>query len=255
MKERPIIFSGPMVRGILEDRKGQTRRVVKPQPKVELFPFKGPDNKPNGDFAFVDYPRVISRHLRCPYGVPGDRIYVKEATWIWCEKRPSGTSASGRKKYRYVPVGRSVIYCADQAKPVGRIDEEPTHAWRYKVARFMPRWASRITLEITDVRVQRVQDITEEDARAEGCNPTVMAPYWQGFERINGVRVALSVGCGENGTAPQPDWMECAERVPEQEITSARDKFLVLWDSINAKRGFGWDTNPWVWAISFRRVA
>jgi hypothetical protein len=143
MKERPILFSGPMVRAILEGRKTQTRRVVKPQSAIltdEMARVLGvqPPAQQNAP--------VIS----CPYGVPGDRLWVRE-TYAW-----SGDSsipeadriASGEVWYR-----------ADGGRGGGI-------RWRPSI--FMPRWASRILLEITDVRVERLQDISDDDCRAEG---------------------------------------------------------------------------------------
>lgn len=234
MKERPIIFSGPMVRELLSGTKTQTRRVVKPQPPAWTnFALKACngwawiDDLTDPRHGFPDGKEAIF----CPFGVPGDRLYVKEATWIWCEKRPNGTSASGRKKYRYVPVGRNVVYCADQAKPTERIDDDPTHTWRYKAARFMPRWASRIALEITGVRVQRVQEITDEDARAEGSFLDRCACMPRAKDR--GIMASFTL----------------------QQCHIHGSEFRYLWDSINAKRGYGWDVNPWVFVLDFRRVA
>jgi len=114
-----------------------------------------------------------------------------------------------------------VAYRADGEYPARLKD---THVWRPSI--FMPRWASRITLNITEVRAERLQDISEEDAIAEGV------------------------------TGPHDVWYP-AFRVPgdsKPRYSSAKSAFTDLWDSINAKRGFGWDTNPWVWAISFERV-
>lgn len=186
MKERPILFSSPMIRALLDGRKSQTRRVIK-------------------DFD------------PCLYGKPGDLLYTKEATWIWCKRVRNGTTKTGRPKYRYVPVGGHIVYCADGDKPTHRIADYPDHGWRYKAARFMPRRASRLTLRLTDVRVQRVQEISEEDAKAEGARAAFSYP-------------------GFNGVLSHPCY---------------RWGFHELWDSINAARGFGWDVNPWVWCLSF----
>lgn len=213
MKERPILFSGPMVRAILEGRKTQTRRILKGSTE-----FKGPYN-PAYLEAHKDAPGWKNI---CPYGVPGDRLYVKEAVWVWCRKRPNGTTESGRPKFRYIPhASHSLFYVADhRQKPERASYAEPDMVWRYKTARYMPRWASRITLEITDVRVQRVQEISEGDARAEGIT---LRPDAESLKKW--------------GVKHDP-----------------RMAFADLWDSINAKRGFGWGKKPWVWAISFKRV-
>ena len=182
-RERPIIFSGPMVRAIREGRKTQTRRVIKPQKiRVTKSP-AGPDLVWLGD---------TTNRLSCPYA-PGMTLWVCETVQY---TGPWNIPNEGR-----------LWYPADGKKP---FDE----AVQTKSGEFMPRWASRLTLEVTDVRVQRVQDISEEDARAEGCG----------------------VGCRKIGC-------DCA-----------RNKFHELWDSINAKRGFGWDANPAVRAVTFKRI-
>lgn len=130
MKERPIIFSGPMVRAILEGRKTQTRRVVKDD---TMLAWLNCDNvvKPINDHV---------AHLGCPYGQPGDRLWVRET------------------------------FCPDYDPPIYKADEDQAKiAWKPSI--HMPRWASRITLEITAVRVERLQDISDADALAEGCEP------------------------------------------------------------------------------------
>lgn len=195
VKERPIIFSGPMVRAIRDGRKTQTRRIIKPHP-VDVVTFLTRDNSPTGEYGLCFHPRVVSKRMQCPYGVPGDRLWVRE-TWA----------------YRYNDDGAPVsptqyLYAA-------------TDSWdgRRVPSIHMPRCASRVLLEITDVRAQRVQEISEEDAIAEGVS--CAGGIW--------------FGAGEPREAP-------------------RAAFAALWDSINAKRGFGWVVNPWVWAISFKVV-
>lgn len=192
MSEHPILFSGPMVRAILDGSKTMTRRVVKYTPAM------------GNPFEWRNLPesKLIGKIDRfCPYGQPGDRLWVRE-TW-GCEG------------------GNTVRYIADGSKR--RLHHEfPSKLARFNKANkpsiFMPRWASRITLEITGVKVERVQDISEQDAEAEGIS----------FMR----------------DIPDAD-----------ETLTAKTLFNILWDSINAKRGYGWDVNPWVWAITFRRVS
>ena len=205
MSERPILFSAPMVRAILEGRKSQTRRVVNPQP---VNPVGDPGFSPAEDVWRWDHENVRV----CPYGAPwGDRLWVRE-TWTgtWCyEEMHLAYAADGSERTLEVP-----DVPQDYALPKAAIKPG---AWVTPL--FMPRWASRLTLEITDVRVQRVQEISEEDAQAEG----VEAERW------------VKIG-GENGA-------------------SYRMGFRSIWDHINAKRGYSWQSNPWVWAVSFRRVA
>lgn len=191
MKEHPVLFSGPMVRAILEGRKTQTRRVIKPEPTHFNY-FKVPAN--GGDLR--QWP--ITPHgdnIDCPYGSRGDRLWVKE-TW----------RVFGGREYEYQQHHPSVQYRANE------FADFEQKVWRPSI--FMPRWASRIILEITDVRCERLQDISEEDAIAEGCEP---------------------IG-------------------NENNLDRYRSGYMHLWNSINASRGFGWDTNPFVWCLTFRRV-
>ena len=137
MKERPIIFSGPMVRAILDGRKTQTRRVVKPQPDEV--------KDPNAKVALITCLRFYQagKEHSCPYGAPGDRLWVRETFAMESPTCP--------------------VYLADQT--------DKTTVERWKPSIHMPRWASRLTLEIVSVRVERSQDISEKDAAAEGCEP------------------------------------------------------------------------------------
>jgi len=150
MKERPILFSDAMVRAILDGRKTQTRRVVKPQPIGRIDPVFS--YTPNGlEIAFGPEnlrANGCPRWWRCPYGKPGDRLWVREA---WRQDH-------GESNFDYLADG----------KPGSILDEE-FDRWKWRPSIHMPRSASRILLEITGVRVERVQDISRVDARAEGC--------------------------------------------------------------------------------------
>lgn len=162
MKERPILFSAPMVRAILEGRKTQTRRVVKPQPTCEWFPQVG-----------LFHPVIIGRDgceqlgaeifgasddefgIACPYGAVGDRLWVRECIW----------AHPAHNTFYKCSVGR-IYYDADLDEAKRR--KLRPEGWKKKPSIHMPRWASRITLEITDVQVQRVKDMTGKDVVAEG---------------------------------------------------------------------------------------
>lgn len=202
MKERPILFSGEMVRAILrdEDPKTQTRRVVKPQPTDRI------EGKGNGRF-WTTIPSIggetgkYSIHeIACPYGRPGDRLWVRET---FADLRGQGFPA---------PFG----YAAD-CRPGSDSDQaRKDYGVKWKPSIFMPRWASRIELEVVDVRVERVQAITEDDAKAEGV--------------IYSARPGSELGNGY------------------------RNRYRELWDELNAKRGHGWDRNPWVWVVKFERI-
>lgn len=223
MTERPILFSGEMVRAIIAGRKTQTRRIVKPQPDRVL----------DGEaYWYIGGHRLrptATNPLRCPYGQRGDILRVKESAWMWCEKRPNGKTRTGRDKWHYVPIVRAPIhYTADHpSKPEVAVlspDTENSWEWRFKVGRFLPAWASRITLEIVSVRAEWLNDISEADAEAEGCEP-----QWE-----PGCSGRLMEGIG--GFSHRP----------------AGSAFANLWESINGPGS--WEANPLVWRIEFRRV-
>lgn len=194
MKERPILFSGEMVRAILDGRKTMTRRVIKPQPDNVTT---GPT--PMGANWMAWGMDGIVRDLWCPYGQPGDRLWVRETF---------ATDIQG------CPGEYGLSYRADHIDPRG---DGPTRIkWTPGIHMF--REYSRINLEITNVSVERLQDITEDDAIAEG------------------VQYFIASG-----------------KMTRSEM-SMRSAFAGLWDSINLKRGYGWDTNPWVWVIEFKRL-
>jgi hypothetical protein len=207
MTDRPILFSGPMVQALLSGRKTQTRRTLNPQPE---WP-KGcePKQIKNISGGFVD---GNGKGFPCRIQ-PGDRLWVREA---WRVERCFDDRAPSK-----LPKGELVArqYEADGTRIYWKYDHLP--AGRLRASMHMPRWASRTTLEVTDVRVERVQDISEADAMAEG---------------VNG-------GCTNCGNeAP----CGCHNPSPDH-----RDSYVWLWDSLNASRGFGWDENPWVVAVTF----
>lgn len=223
-RERPILFSDPMVRAILEGRKTQTRRVVRPQP--EFFPQGGRVSWRHGNrIGSGKNESAWGWHAidRCPYGRPGDRLYVREA-WALVPRTAYAGSAGVVQTLRPDDAHDAAVYRAgwDRSRP-GR--------WRPSI--HMPRWASRLTLEVTDVRVERVQDIGEEDARAEG----LYVESGRGGSRYH-----------YSQSAPPRSW-----------YTHASDAFRRLWDDTMHTKGgthdaYGWDANPWVWAITFRVV-
>jgi hypothetical protein len=196
IKERPILFSGPMVRALLDGRKTQTRRVVKPQPepcndgtgRFYLGPCRGGD--PRRHIAAL--PTGLDLHaMACPYGVPGDRLWVKE-TMAW--SRNEGQCTHGIQHPEEPP---DLVYVADGATVQNVPDEyEPRRDTVSSI--HMPRWASRITLEVVSVRVERVDDITEADAIAEGMQ-TLPASQWYPTWRDT----FLSLFYDLNGRAPR----------------------------------------------------
>ena len=208
MSDHPILFSSLMVRALLDGRKTQTRRVVKPQPpsghvyvgRVLCSTHRADEGKWTWALEQAAILRDAHR-VRCPYGQPGDLLWVREA---WTTHKAFDHIAGSKL------TTRSIGYPAD-----GKIE-----TGRYRHARFMPRWASRLTLRITDVRVQRLNEISRADAIAEGLHH-------------------VSDGCapwGVKGLAGS--WSG-----------DPRLSFAALWESINGPGS--WDTNPWVWALTF----
>ncbi|END8951472.1 MAG: hypothetical protein E6X63_08135 [Pseudomonas aeruginosa] len=203
MKERPILFTGPMVHAILEGRKTVTRRVVKPQPD-----FLGSMVDPNTPFKTLD--AGLHARITCPYGQPGDRLWVRE-TW-GLQVRSYGGGAGEFIVYR--ATNPDAIYC--------RSSEGREYPVKWKPGIHMRRHSSRILLEITAVRVERLQDISEEQALAEGVRG----------EPCDHARQACSdIGC----------WGD-----------TAKGAFGFLWEQLSGAGA--WQANPWVWVVEFKRV-
>lgn len=228
-RELPILFAAPMVRAILEGRKTQTRRLLKLPPWWTGGPERAAYalnlQSRNGDHAALGYfvdGRVRRRYV-CPYGAPGDRLYVRE-TWR-CEGSSFRELNTASPVYEYF-----INYQADdrtlplrfgaQQKLTGKSHTVAGDiAWRPSI--FMPRRASRITLEVTGVRVERLQDISEADAMAEG------------------VQHACGDVFGVDSLVP-----------PEHDLP--QDAFAALWEGINGAGS--WEANPFVWVINFRML-
>lgn len=231
MRERPIIFSAPMVRAVLSGAKTQTRRLVRPQPEDRC-----PLVKERG-YAFRNYAEASLGNVKmadgswgrvqCHYGLPGDRLWVRE-TWrvgAWDESTccvATDYKADGYCRREWLRVDDEDLFirlrqqCIDDARaalgPADRYTWEPGRSpCRWRPSIHMPRWASRITLEITDVRLEQLQDISEADAVAEGCTP---------------IRPELG--------------------------RSAVEEFRLVWEQINGPGS--WNANPWVWVIEFKKL-
>lgn len=192
VKERPIIFSAPMVRAILSGAKTQTRRVIRPE-WARCLDLEDVD----------DRARALEQG---PYGVQGDRLWVRE-TFHHCPHCSDGEVAYRAGGWMRAPSGPLSPKCA-------------AHGWRPSI--HMPRWASRLTLEVVSVRVERLQEISEADAKAEGIEPGCVA----------GLRLGV---------------------VLSPYLGTPRERFSEVWDSINVLRA-PWSSNPWVFVVEFRRV-
>ncbi len=220
MKERPILFQGDMVRAILDGRKTQTRRIVKPTKDRHNFGAELAPCEIAGEVNGVD-----PAYRFCPYGEPGDRLWVKEA---WRAAKCSDTLRPSELCpgfYKHDMGG--FWYEADGAEPAHPVSEKG----RYRHARFMVRWASRITLEVTGVRVERLRDISEADAWAEGCK---RGDPW------------------DNGAGYFPAEEPHPDGICYVGWDSAKEWFSDIWESINGDGS--WDANPWVWVVEFQRV-
>ena len=185
---KPIVFNAEMVRAILDERKTQTRRLVKSYYNVDLKRVLDPSK--DGTFDFVFNNKEESSHLvKCPFGQPGDFLWVKETF----ARYPQFTYKADRYEFK----------------------DSNGKVWipKWTPSIHMPRHLSRILLQVINIRVERVQDISEEDVKAEGVKPT-----------INSSR--------------------CLDKY--------KSSFESLWDSIN-KEGSKWDDNPWVWVIEFNQ--
>lgn len=250
MKEHPIIMSGPSVLATLAGRKTQTRRVVKLQPDA------GPNGTMvdlGGGWGLLD--GVLSGEWCCPYGQPGDRLWVRE-TWTadfggtfsdnrdaWWHEMPASLRTSKATQWIYYHADDSVYHgpwarSPDLPVEASRSGWEPTErdleGRRWKSPIHMPRWASRITLEVTEVRCQRLHAITDSDLVSEGVDERTL------FQLAYCPRVrSLS-----------------DERYYDESdlLRGSRGAFALAWDILNAKRGYSWTSNPWVWAITFEVV-
>jgi len=233
MKERPILFSGEMVRAILEGRKTQTRRVLNPQPDDDCV-WEGIEGV--GYVPTIYMPmREDDLPARFPYGKVGGHLWVRETflpdppqdgTWDFYSYTDGVLHNFSAIPERY-RTPELVLYKASW----------DGHDLKWLPSIHMPRWASRISLEITGVRVERVQAITANDALAEGISKT---DHWKPKE--------------VEGRPFDEKWWDDYEFWNRYPQIAYRN----LWDKINGQRDsgwFGWDKNPWVWVIEFKRLA
>jgi hypothetical protein len=240
MTERPILFSAPMVRALLDGTKTQTRRPCKPANEHGLSYVVGPfeERADLGAGRFGDEEGDLT--FSCAYGQPGDRLWVRE-TFALSVVDPDGGSPQDE------PENWDIIYRADPDQPGGGWTDGDGNAiaapWKSSI--HMPRWASRILLEIVSVRVERLQDISEADADAEGCERLEFERYdrdWNLCPKCGGTRLHCALGPG-GGVIEDVDCVECDTYVK---------RYRHLWERINGAGS--WDANPWVWVINFKRV-
>ncbi|SPD47506.1 hypothetical protein [Cupriavidus neocaledonicus] len=223
IKERPILFSGAMVRAILDGKKTQTRRVL----NQATGPSLSVDCNDGGlaELSWLHGPgpgydvEEAIKHVACPYGKPGDRLWVRETHYAFGRWETRFSPKKGRDEWHFVDLtldsGREYQF-PDTFKPVAMLPRgEITPSWWKRPAIFMPRVAARIVPEVVATSVERLNDCSEADAEAEGI----------AFLR----------------------------EVPDvDETLTARQLYECLWDSINGAGA--WDTNPWVWVIEFTKL-
>lgn len=215
MTERPILMSAPMVRALLAGTKTQTRRIAKPVKHPDLGNLYDPG------VLGREPKHVIER--ACPYGQPGDRLWVRETWGVGSRPDPWGgfDGIEYRADVALLQDDIELLPCYKVVTPDDVCLGDYRSGWRPSI--HMPRWASRITLEITEVRVQRLQEISEEDAKAEGLS-------------------FVADGCARFGVEGlASSWCDCP-------VTA----YAALWESINGPGS--WDANPYVWVISFKRI-
>lgn len=222
MKERPILFSGPMVRAILEGRKTQTRRVVKQQ--AEYIAYVGKDMRnllPTWGLSGSGGPSLIT----CPHGQPGDRTWVRETCQIYGNWKKNGLTKTGKQKWRFCPHhSHKVIHGRESFEPQPRGKE--TLGWWTRPNIFMPRWASRILLEVVSVRVERACEADNTSILKEGIQKATKDGdlYKYGLEEW-----------------PWSDWQ-----------LNPLAAWRKLWIQINGQQS--WDANPWVWVVEFKQI-
>jgi len=219
---KPILFSAPMIRAILEGRKTQTRRIIKPQPSNYKRKTEFPDKKrkPRHEKEYFDaynggphwcwwdeYDRMGPDWIKCPYGSKGGALWVRENFWHWGHYVPNGETLKGKPAFTFEPSGEKISFKEAACVP----DNRQEFGWHKRPSIFMPRWASRITLEIKDISVERLNDISEADVKAEG------------IEDI-----------GYTGDFTGAYYFQ---------------KFTELWESINGADS--WQENPYVWVVEF----
>ena len=219
MKERPILMNGAMVRATLAGSKTQTRRIMKHQPEYPIIIAGDPHTmryQPEGGEALT----LVSLLRHCPHGLVGDQLYVRETTEI-DEQTSDSVELS-----RYSADGEPVLYSGCEDPEFNGAVAVWDYPRRSRPSIHMPRWASRILLEIVSVRVDRLQDISDADIEAEGIDMEALAEAQERYDVV-----------AKDGNA------------------SGRPTLRSAWRDLWESTGGDWDANPWLWAISFKRVA
>ncbi|QDP58387.1 MAG: hypothetical protein Unbinned664contig1000_68 [Prokaryotic dsDNA virus sp.] len=236
---KPILMSAPMVLALLREieapgtGKTQTRRIIKPQPEPQYL---ASENLEDLDIQDIEVQKVGDEYIvlpKCPYGKPGDLLYVRETFRLFDHADECGAS-----DWCNCPKTGTPIYYASAG--------EQESKWTPSI--HMPRQASRLTLEITDVRAERLQDISEEDAKAEGVFLDEDRPEEHDYEinswmcpKCAGTRIHDDVCPATLGVIHDVDCRECE---------TSKQKYRHLWNAINGPES--WSRNDWVWVVTFK---
>ncbi len=253
MKDHPILFNGEMVRAILDGRKTQTRRLVPGEIHINSTHTSFHWHKPRGGYmerhsnagSDLVFRNILGDH--CPYGVPGDLLWVRE-TWrinsvgYYCRTHKANHNIN--IEFAALPGdarGDDINICGDEDMLIVAHKYYDKHTDnRASPSIHMPKWACRLWLKVKAVRVERVQEISQEDALAEGVSLDE--------HDITCMGDCANRHCDFIGDKTLCDIYHTDKDCPETEA------FGMLWDSINAKRGYSWEVNPWVWVIEFERI-
>jgi len=234
MTELPILFKPDMVDAIIEDRKTLTRRIVNPQPPTGYVVHSAP-----GGMIYrwgYNAERLADFDVRSPYGQPGDLLYVRETHWQWGRWAKNGKTKTGKQAWTFKGKRNRIVFkdtLSEMYVPSISSNNETREdiGWHKRPSIFMPKWAARLWLKVKSVRVERVQDISEADAKAEGAKRELWFHYGRKEE----------------------DHIYLGDSIAKQGIIH-KNGFANLWDRINAARGYSFASNPWVFVVEFEKI-
>jgi len=225
-KERPILFTSEMVRAVLEGRKTQTRRVCKDQTATGYEWLENCEMYPStlGE-TYTGWAKNCGHSFllptKCPYGGVGDRLWVRETHYRYGKWVKNGISKTGRQKWRFKGSLTKIRYIDEGVRGRIRKNIYRKEGWYKRPSIFMPKWAARIWLEITNIRVEKLQNMRFSDWLADFCPNT------------NQQNKALQTFIG---------------------MQNQKEMSQEFWDTINAKHGYSWESNPYVWVIEFKQI-
>lgn len=259
MKERPILFSAPMVRALLDGSKTQTRRVCKPQPfdrsyskhdhRMAYASGRASDGDEIDGFFAYSTSSGGQWQVKCPYGQPGDRLWVRETFFAYGRWETRYSEKKKRDEWHFVDMtiecDRAYQYGADNPEVPLAKGRGGMPGWYSRPSIHMPRHASRTVLDVTALRVERLNDCSEADADAEGCERLDVERYdpdWRLCSTCGGTRLHRALG-PNGGVIEDVDCLDC---------DTYTKRYRHLWESINGAGS--WEANPWVWVVEFKRV-